>query len=317
VNGPAGPVATHAIYKWFPDSLRGLPTAVIAQGSAFGVIIAVPLLNWIIGTYSWHWAFGALGIAGLVWTVLWLIFGREGTLVDPPVSTSGSNERVPYRYLLTCPTILAVCAAGFASYWGLALGLTWFTSYLVAGLGFSQKLGGNLTVLPWVFGALVVLTGGYVSQRLKRKGVSSRVCRGLLPCVAIIAGGCVLPFVGAMPSDGLKIAFLVFGSAIGSTIYVVLPMIISELTPHPQRAAMLAITTSVVTFAGVLAPRIMGSMIQNASTPLAGYEQGYVILGVLLLAGGLIGLLFIRPERDRKRLAERAVSAAPLQPVRA
>lgn len=317
-EGPAGPVATHAIYKWFPDSLRGLPTAVIAQGSAFGVIIAVPLLNWIIEKYSWHWAFGALGIAGLVWAVLWLIFGREGTLVDAPVSnTGGSNERVPYRYLLTCPTILAACAAGFASYWGLALGLTWFTSYLVAGLGFSQKLGGNLTVLPWVFGALVVLAGGYVSQRLKRKGVSSRLCRGVLPCLTIVAGGCVLPFVGAMPTDGLKIAALVFGSAIGSTIYVVLPMIISELTPHPQRAAMLAITTSVVTFAGVLAPRIMGSMIQNAATPIAGYEQGYVILGILLLAGGIIGLLFIRPERDRKRLAAHAIADLPLQPARA
>ena len=238
--------------------------------------------------------------------------------MDAPVSgADGSNERVPYRYLLTCPTILAVCAAGFASYWGLALGLTWFTSYLVAGLGFSQKLGGNLTILPWVFGAMVVLTGGYVSQRLKKKGVSSRICRGVLPCLTIVAGGCVLPFVGAMPNDVLKIAALVFGSAIGSTIYVVLPMIISELTPHPQRAAMLAIATSVVTFAGVLAPRIMGSMIQNASTPIAGYEQGYVILGILLLAGGLIGLLFIRPEADRKRLAARAIAAPALRPARA
>ena len=80
---------------------------------------------------------------------------------------------------------------------------------------------------------------------------------------------------------------------------------------------MLAISTSVVTFAGVLAPRIMGSMIQNAATPLAGYEQGYVILGVLLLAGGLIGLLFIRPEKDRKRLAAHAVAGLPLQPTHA
>ena len=108
-----------------------------------------------------------------------------------------------------------------------------------------------------------------------------------------------------------------FGSAIGSTIYVVLPMIISELTPHPQRAAMLAITNSVVTFAGILAPKIMGSMIQNASTPVAGYEQGYVILGMLLLAGGLTGLLFIRPEKDRARLASHAVAGLPLQPARA
>ena len=58
-------------------------------------------------------------------------------------------------------------------------------------------------------------------------------------------------------------------------------------------------------------------MIQNASTPLAGYENGYVILGVLLLAGGIIGLLFIRPEADRKRLAAHAVPAPALRPVQA
>ena len=68
-------------------------------------------------TYSWHWAFGALGIVGLLWCVLWMIYGREGTLVDPPVSGTGTNESIPYRYLLTCPSILAACCAGFASYW--------------------------------------------------------------------------------------------------------------------------------------------------------------------------------------------------------
>jgi len=320
-EGPAAPVATHAIYKWFPDSLRGLPTAIIAQGSALGVIIAVPVLNWIIVTWSWHWAFGALGIVGLLWAVLWLIFGREGTLIDAPVSDSGSgDERIPYRYLLTCPSILAACCAGFASYWGLALGLTWFTSYLVGGLGYSQKVGGNLSILPWVFGLVVVMTGGYISQRLKSNGVSSRLCRGVLAAATVTLGGVALPFIAQVSAPETKIALLVFGAAVGSTIYVVLPMIVSELTPQPQRAGMLAITTSVVTFAGVLAPLIMGSMIENAATPLAGYEQGYTILGVLLIVGGIIGLLFIRPEADRKRLAAHAVSSTtglPLHPARA
>ena len=317
-EGPAGPVATHAAYKWFPDALRGLPTAVIAQGSALGVIIAVPALNWIIVNYSWHWAFGALGIVGLIWAVLWIFFGREGTLVDPPVSeAAGGDGRVPYRYLLTCPTIIAACCAGFASYWGLALGLTWFTSYLVAGLGYTQKVGGNLSILPWIFGFIVVLSGGFISQRLKSKGVSSRVCRGAFACTTVIVGGLTLPFIAYMPSPELKIAFLVFGSAIGSTIYVVIPMIVSELTPQSQRAGMLAITTSVVTFAGVIAPFAMGAIIQNAPSMLVGYEKGFSILGSLLLAGGLIGLLFIRPEADRKRLAARAVPALPLSPARA
>ena len=318
-EGPAGPTATHAIYKWFPDSLRGMPTAVIAQGSALGVIVAVPALNWIIVNYSWHWAFGALGIAGLVWTVLWSIFGREGTLVDPPVSTAagGGPERVPYRYLLTCPSIMAACCAGFASYWGLALGLTWFTSYMVQGLGYSQQVGGNLTILPWVFGMFVVLGGGAISQRLKKRGVSSRRCRGVFASATVVLGGCILPFVGNMPTPELKLALLVVGAAIGSTIYVVIPMIVSELTPQPQRAAMLAITTSVVTLAGVIAPLAMGAVVQHAATPMAGYERGYVILGALLLVGGIIGLLFIRPEADRARLAARAVILSPLQPARA
>ena len=318
-EGPAAPVATHAMYKWFPDSRRGLPTAILAQGSAIGVIVAVPVLTEIIARFSWHWAFGSLGIAGLVWAAAWVMFGREGTLVDAPVNeASGGADRVPYRYLLTCPSIVAVCCAGFASYWGLALGLTWFPSYLISGLGLGEKLGRNLTILPWIFGSIVVLAGGYISQHLKSKGVSSRACRGALAAVTMMIGGCVLPLVGSMPSVPFKIALLVFGSAIGSAIYVVIPMVVSELTPQSQRAGMLAIVNSMVTLAGVVAPLAMGAMVQNAATPMAGFEKGYVVFGVLLLAGGLIGLLFIRPEADRKRLAARAISGtAVAAPARA
>jgi ACS family D-galactonate transporter-like MFS transporter len=315
-EGPAAPVATHAVYKWFPDSLRGMPTAIIAQGSALGVIVAVPALNWVIVNHSWHWAFASLGVAGLLWTTLWAIFGREGTLVDPPATNvSNGSEHVPYRYLLTCPSIVACCCVSFASYWGLALGLTWFTSYLVNGLGYSQQVGGNLTILPWIFGMFVVLGGGWISQRMRSAGVSSRISRGAFPSATVILGGTLLPFVGSMPTPEVKLALVIVGAAIGSTIYVVTPMIVSELTPQPQRAAMLAMTSSVVTLAGALAPLAMGAVVQNAATPSAGYERGYVILGCLLLVGGLIGLLLIRPEADRKRLAARAVSLPTLQPA--
>jgi ACS family D-galactonate transporter-like MFS transporter len=314
-EGPAYPVAMHAVYKWFPDSLRAMPTAVIAQGSTIGVIVAVPVLNWIIVRYSWHWAFAALGLAGLSWVVLWALFGREGTLVDPPVGGDRGSGHVPYRYLLTCPSIVAACCAGFATYWGLALGLTWFTSYLVEGLGYSQAAGGNLSVLPWVVGLVVVPGGGWISQRLKTAGYSSRLSRGAFASATVMLGGCILPFVGSMPTPGLKLALVTMGGAIGATIYVVIPMIVSELTPQKQRAAMLAIVNSVVTSAGVIAPLAMGAVVQNAATPAAGYGRGYVVQGGLLLMGGLIGLLFIRPERDRQLLARHALPAPSVQPA--
>ena len=65
-EGPAAAVAVHAIFKWFPDEKRTLPVAVLSQGSAFGVILAVPALNWVIGNYNWHYAFGVLGVVGLL-----------------------------------------------------------------------------------------------------------------------------------------------------------------------------------------------------------------------------------------------------------
>src|SRR4030095_7556415 len=93
-EGPAFSVAAHAIYKWFPDEKRTLPTAILSQGSAFGVILAVPALNWVIVNYSWHHAFGALGIVGLMWVGAWLLLGKEGPLVST-AAENASETRIP------------------------------------------------------------------------------------------------------------------------------------------------------------------------------------------------------------------------------
>ena len=82
-EGPAYPVALHSAYKWFPNELRTLPTAVIAQGAGIGIMVALPLLNWVIVRHSWHWAFGVLGVTGLAWSAAWLALGREGPLTPP------------------------------------------------------------------------------------------------------------------------------------------------------------------------------------------------------------------------------------------
>ena len=138
-EGPAASVAFHALFKWFPDEKRTLPIAVISQGSAFGVIIAVPSLNWIIVNHSWHWAFGALGIVGLIWVALWIFLGREGPLRESTVErahgAASKMPNVPYANLLLSRTFLGCCAATFGAYWALSLGLTWFTPFIVKEIG--------------------------------------------------------------------------------------------------------------------------------------------------------------------------------------
>lgn len=304
-EGPAFAVAVHAIYKWFPDEKRTLPTAIISQGSAFGVILAVPALNWIIVNHSWHYAFGALGMVGLMWVVAWLLMGKEGPLVQT-VATAAADPRVPYLRLLTSRTFIGCCAATFGAYWALSLGLTWFTPFIVKGLGFSQKDAGWISVLPWVFGAVIVLLTGWISQVMLTRGYTTRGARGVLGSVPLIVGGLILAAMPFVDGAGLQIALLVIGSGLCGSIYVVCPPMLGEFTPVQQRGAVLAIYTAIYTLAGILAPFVMGSVIQRAAVPLDGYMAGFTINAVVMVTSGLLGLLLLWPNTERARLQAQA-----------
>src|SRR5215472_13147282 len=145
-----------------------------------GILIAPPLLNWIIIHYSWHWTFGALGVVGLAWTAAWLMLGGEGGLPDEASEGKGSADRVPYRRLLLSPTIVASWCAFFGAYWGLTLALTWLPVFFVKGLGFAQRDIGLLSALPPAVILIVEFTGGWFSKHLLVRGVSSRLARGVL-----------------------------------------------------------------------------------------------------------------------------------------
>ena len=304
-EGPAYPVALHATYKWFPNELRTLPTAVIAQGAAIGVVIAVPLLDWIIEEISWHWAFGVLGVVGLAWVVAWYFLGREGNIVTTVARDSGlAIERVPYSRLLLNGTVLSGFAAGFGAYWGLSLLIGWFTPYLIKGLGYTQKEASWITILPWAAGPFIVTFAGWFSQHLLARGVSTRLARGVFGGGGVALGGICLMLMRYMHGDTLKIAMIIAGISVPSVIYVMGHAIVSEITPVPQRGAMLAINNAIATSAGLIGPYVMGSVVQAADlSPADGYGRGFFICGLVTLAGGLIGMLFLRPENEVARFA--------------
>jgi ACS family D-galactonate transporter-like MFS transporter len=305
-EGPAYPVALHSAYKFFPNELRTLPTAVIAQGASIGVMAALPALNYVIINYSWHWAFGMLGIAGLAWTVAWLILGKEGSLDDVSVApVAGTRARaVPYSKLLFNPTVLAAWCAFFGAYWALSLALSWQTPFLINGLGFSQHEAGFLAALPWGLSVITVIAAGWLSQRMLLSGFSSRVARGVLGGACVALGGIGLIIMPQLPGAELKVAMSVIAGSLPGVIYVVVHAVVSEITPAAQRGAMLAIGNAVGTSGGLLAPFIMGSIIENAATPIDGYSRGFVLCGIIMAVTGAIGMAFMRPERDRGHLDE-------------
>jgi ACS family D-galactonate transporter-like MFS transporter len=303
-EGPAYPMALHAAYKWFPDEKRAIPTALVSQGAAIGVVIAIPLLNYIITAYNWHYAFGALGIVGLVWVIVWAVFGREGRIED--ATGAATIKPALYRKLLLNPTNLASWCTYFSAYFGLALVLSWFTPYLIKGLGFDQATAGNLTVLPFLVSAFVVPAGGWLSQYMMKRGASSRASRGIFCGVAVCLGGLALLATPYAPNVETTITLIVAGTALPAMVFTLSPTILSEITPVSQRGAVLGINSAVGTSAGIIAPYVMGSVVEGATSAAEGYGNGFVICGAVAFTGGLIGLFFLRPERELSGLAARA-----------
>jgi ACS family D-galactonate transporter-like MFS transporter len=312
-EGPAYPVALHSAYKWFPNEKRTLPTAIISQGAGVGVLLALPALNWVIVHYSWHWAFGILGIVGLIWSVAWLLFGREGSIAEASETFKNLHADVSYRDLLASPTIIACWCAFFGAYWGLSLAISWQVPYVINVLGFSQREAGVLSALPWGFAVILVITLGWYSQRLLSKGVSSRVARGIFGGTCVALGGLVLLTLPYMPNTASRYVATMVGGSLPAVIYVFSHAIVSEITPVQKRGALLAIGNAVGTSAGIIAPFVMGNIIEHAATPMEGYNKGFVLCGLIMLVGGVIGMIFMRPERDGARLAR----AGALRPAAA
>ncbi|WP_298886608.1 MFS transporter [uncultured Bradyrhizobium sp.] len=308
-EGPAAAVATHAIYKWFPDEKRTLPTAVLTQGSAFGVILAVPALNWVIVNHSWHYAFGALGVVGLIWVCAWLALGQEGPLEDTQ-ALAATEAKIPYVRLLTSRTFLGCVLATFGAYWALSLGLTWFTAFIITGLGYSQQQAGFISIMPWVFGATIVILTGWISQVMMVRGYTTRISRGVLGSVPLVIGGLILAVMPHVSGAGLQLALLVVGSGLCGAIYVVCPPMLGEFTPASQRGAIIAIYGALYTLSGIIAPYVMGKVIQGAGSVLDGYMTGFTINAVIMIGSGVIGLLLLWPNTEKARLTG---GAAPRQ----
>jgi hypothetical protein len=52
------------------------------------------------------------------------------------------------------------------------------------------------------------------------------------------------------------------------------------------------------------APYVMGDIVEKAATPVEGFFRGYTLIGAIMFTGGLIAMLFIRPERAAERLRQ-------------
>lgn len=328
-EGPALPVALHATHHWFPAHERALPSNLIAIGPTVGAAIAAPALSWIIASPSlgWRWAFVFLGFAGLVWSIAWLFVGRDGPYQcanagseGMAIATSATEKlkAVPLWRVFTCRSWLIAMAAGFTCFWAQGAMTTWVPQYIGGVLRIEQSQVGLIYALPWLFGTLLLVGLGFWGRHLMRNGVTARwAVGGLFGGSLAVSGICLLllPHTSGLQAIAAMTvgwgAFLVFPMAPTAIAFAVNPT---------QRAVVISTLVGIASVGGVIAPAVVGWLVQQAGYGAAkataignntallaqGLGSAFTLTGLLLLVAGIAAVWWINPEQACERLQRHA-----------
>ncbi|MBD8043391.1 MFS transporter [Arthrobacter sp. Sa2BUA2] len=319
-EGPLAPVMMHSIYKWFPEKKGATPAAVASSGVTLGVVAFAPVLAWVVGAFGWQTAFATLAIIGLVWSVFWVITGKEGPYtsrqvereIDGPDAGAGDDDEEPAaavaetkvsykKTIFTASWIIAVLTS-FMGYWTFTLAMSWGPAYFETVLGYSSQAAGSMIALPAAWGAITTISLSALTQRLHLRGLPTRQARSFVLGGAATLAGAALLGATLVQSPLLSLVLLVLGLGTAPALFAITYLIVSELTTVAQRGANLSIANAVLSSGGIFAPAVSGFLIGGGSTPAEGYTAAFALAGGLMLLMGILALLFINQQRDVRRL---------------
>jgi predicted MFS family arabinose efflux permease len=299
-EGPAYPVAQQTALGWFPDRRRSLAGSLILVGTSLGVVVASPTLTAIMDAHGWRAGFGVVAVVGVAWAVLWRLLGRENPAAAPrpsePRIASGARS-IRYREIIRTRTWIGTTVAYFAAYWVVAFALVWLPSYLENGLGYSTASASKLVGLAWAVSILLMLAQAAVTGSMLRRGFSSRLARGRVGGVLLLAAGAALLAIPLAPR-GDTVVLLIVGMALAGPMASIAATTAAELGPAGRRGGTLGSVSAVATLSGLLGPAVTGKLIDTGP---AGYRDAAVLSGALLLVGAVAALSLIDAQRDTAR----------------
>ncbi|MFB6960546.1 MFS transporter [Streptomyces sp. NPDC056309] len=305
-EGPAYALATHAAHSRFPAEKRALPAAVVAAGASIGPLLMAPILTWVIVKWSWHAAFGVLAVAGAIWAVLWLAFGKD----LPAESTAAKTAEVqipdaPFAALLKSGTVIGVALLMFFGYWSTTLKVAWLPLYLSDGLGYSTLATGRLVMIPYAVAAIGSISVGALSTYLLARGASRRVARGYLTGALVIASGIAMYGFTLVGRGVLQMLLITLAFSLNTASYAVANTAVADMVQPRRRGAVMGVLVAISSIAGVISPLVLGYFVGNAANKIVGYSHGFALVGALIAIGSIFATFLVNPDRDLAKLHAR------------
>ncbi|MDE2006145.1 MAG: MFS transporter [Rhodospirillales bacterium] len=301
-EAPQFPLDAKVVRTWFNVRDRGTPTGIFNSASTVGPAIAPPLLTFLMLSFGWRSMFIIIGVVGIAIGLIWWAVYRDPEscalnaeeqryLDDGEDHTHG--ERVSFaewRSLFGYRTTWGMIFGNFGNGYMIWLYAAWLPGYLEIQRHISIPHTGWLAAIPYVFGIVGSLFGGWFADRLVAWGFSPINSRKLPIIVGMVgAAGCTI-FAALVPSNSAAIAAisvaLFLGNMAGATIWALAVV----AAPSKGVASLGSMQNFGGFLGGALAPMLTGFIVQASGS----FVPALILSAVVSVASAFVYLIVVR-----------------------
>jgi len=311
------PAAAKAIAEWFPPAQRALGVGIFNAGSSLGSALAQPVVAFLTLHYGWRLAFVSTGAVGLAWLLLWLAlyqpphrnrwlraseYAEIKDHVRPPEETLPARRgTLDWRKVARMRACYSLIIARFFTDPVIYFVIFWLPEYLRRERGFDLAMVGKYAWVPFVFGDIGYILGGWLSGRLMRRGWPLARARKfvMLLGAACLPAACFAPLAPAAWMAIAATCLVVFGHAFWVANLQALPL---DLFPGPEVGTATGFSGMGGAIGGALASLGTGWVVRRFS-----YTPIFLVAG-LMHPLSIVLVYWLLPERY---FAESATGAVP------
>jgi MFS family permease len=275
-EAPCFPSATRSVSDWFDVKDRGTPSGVYTSGAYIGPTLAPPILTALMLAFNWRVMFIVMGLAGIAAAGLWFLIYR-----DPRVQVLSPEDEAYLRPNRQAKSAVSVRQWGslfrFRAMWVLMIGAfctgyitwmyqTWLPAYLEMQQHISIAKTGFLASVPLLCAFFGALAGGYVSDRLVKRGMDLIASRRVPLVIGLLGSAAFTGLAAVATSAGLAItciAVSMFCMQFGITCKWIL---VTAVTPQAYTASAASNQNFAGFLGGTLSPILTGFIVDTTGS---------------------------------------------------
>jgi MFS family permease len=286
-EAPCFPSATRSVSDWFDVRDRGTPSGVYTSGAYIGPTLAPPILTGLMLAFNWRVMFIVMGLAGVAAAGLWFAIYR-----DPMAQALEPQDEEYLRKNREAKSAVSLrqwsSLFRFRAMWVLMLGAfctgyitwmyqTWLPAYLEMQQHISIAKTGLLASVPLACAFFGALAGGYVSDRLVKRGMDLVASRRLPLILGLLGSAAFTGFAAIATSAGAAITFIavsMFCMQFGITCKWIL---VTVVTPQAYCASAASNQNFAGFLGGTLSPILTGFIVDTTGSFVLALAIGAVI----------------------------------------